>query len=190
MADAPLLPTTELQPVPGSARGRGRVRADLTSLFDPPTRRRAAVLRRALRRQARRLRERRRLIAIVLLSLTFSLLAAGMIARGETAGADARAYWAGVRIWLFPAPTVLHAKHFTIDDEVAVIGSSNMDMRSFSLNLEISVMVRSKAFVEDMRELEESYRSASRELTLDEWMNRPRGSAILDNIMRLTSAVQ
>jgi cardiolipin synthase A/B len=97
---------------------------------------------------------------------------------------------AGVRIWLFPAPTVLHAKHFTIDDEVAVIGSSNMDMRSFSLNLEISVMVRSKAFVEDMRELEESYRSASRELTLDEWMNRPRGAAILDNIMRLTSAVQ
>ncbi len=97
---------------------------------------------------------------------------------------------AGVRIWLFPAPTVLHAKHFTIDDEVAVIGSSNMDMRSFSLNLEISIMVRSKAFVEDMRELEESYRSASRELTLDEWMNRPRGSAILDNIMRLTSAVQ
>jgi cardiolipin synthase len=97
---------------------------------------------------------------------------------------------AGVRIWLFPAPTVLHAKHFTIDDEVAVIGSSNMDMRSFSLNLEISVMVRSKAFVEDMRELEESYRSASRELTLDEWMQRPRGSATLDNIMRLTSAVQ
>jgi cardiolipin synthase len=97
---------------------------------------------------------------------------------------------AGVRIWLFPAPTVLHAKHFTIDDEVAVIGSSNMDMRSFSLNLEISVMVRSKAFVEDLRELEESYRSASRELTLDEWMKRPRGSAILDNIMRLTSAVQ
>jgi cardiolipin synthase len=97
---------------------------------------------------------------------------------------------AGVRIWLFPAPTVLHAKHFTIDDEVAVIGSSNMDMRSFSLNLEISVMVRSKAFVEDLRELEESYRSASRELTLDEWMKRPKASATLDNIMRLTSAVQ
>ncbi|MCU1425888.1 MAG: cls, partial [Microbacteriaceae bacterium] len=48
---------------------------------------------------------------------------------------------AGVRIWLYKAPTVLHSKFFTIDDEVAVIGSSNMDMRSFSLNLEISVMV-------------------------------------------------
>ena len=28
------------------------------------------------------------------------MLAAGLIARGEPGGADARAYWAGVRIWL------------------------------------------------------------------------------------------
>ena len=28
------------------------------------------------------------------------IFAAGLIARGEAAGADARAYWAGVRIWL------------------------------------------------------------------------------------------
>ncbi|MGV8858963.1 cardiolipin synthase [Rhodoglobus sp.] len=97
---------------------------------------------------------------------------------------------AGVRIWLFPTPTVLHAKHFTIDDQVAVIGSSNMDMRSFSLNLEISVMVRGAEFIEDMRELEAQYRSVSRELTLDEWMKRPRRSKVLDNIARLTAAVQ
>jgi hypothetical protein len=53
-----------------------------------------------MRREASRLRDYRRVIAIVLLSLVFSLLAAGMIGRGEAAGADARAYWAGVRIWL------------------------------------------------------------------------------------------
>lgn len=29
---------------------------------------------------------------------------------------------AGVAIWLCRAPTVLHSKHFTIDDDVAVIG--------------------------------------------------------------------
>jgi hypothetical protein len=46
------------------------------------------------------LRDRRRLIAIALVSITFSLLAAGMLARGEAAGADARAYWAAVRLWL------------------------------------------------------------------------------------------
>ncbi|MGP1674726.1 MAG: glycosyltransferase family 87 protein [Candidatus Limnocylindrales bacterium] len=93
-------PPPELQPVPGTARGRGRIVADLGDLFDEPTRRRAGVYRRALRREVSRLRDHRRVIAIVLLSVTFSLLAAGMIGRGDAAGADARAYWAGVRIWL------------------------------------------------------------------------------------------
>ena len=37
---------------------------------------------------------------MTLLIITFGLLAAGVVARGEPAGADARAYWAGVRIWL------------------------------------------------------------------------------------------
>ena len=71
-----------------------------------------------------------------------------------------------------------------------MIGSSNMDMRSFSLNLEISVMVRGAEFIADMRELEAQYRSVSRELTLEEWMTRPRRSKVLDNIARLTAAVQ
>jgi cardiolipin synthase len=97
---------------------------------------------------------------------------------------------AGVRIWLYRAPTVLHSKFFTIDDEVAVIGSSNMDMRSFSLNLEISVMVHGRSFVDDLRLVEQQYRDTSRELTLDEWMSRPRASAVLDNVARLTAAVQ
>ena len=97
---------------------------------------------------------------------------------------------AGVRIWLYPKPTVLHAKHFTIDNQVAVIGSSNMDMRSFSLNLEISVMVRGESFVNALRALEQTYRTASRELHLEEWMQRPLGTKVLDNIARLTSAVQ
>ena len=37
---------------------------------------------------------------MTLLILTFGIIAAGIVARGEPAGADARAYWAGVRIWL------------------------------------------------------------------------------------------
>jgi cardiolipin synthase len=97
---------------------------------------------------------------------------------------------AGVRIWMYEKPTVLHAKHFTIDDDVAIIGSSNMDMRSFTLNLEISVMVRGKSFVQDLRKISQSYRERSRELTLDEWLSRPVRSVVLDNLARLTSTVQ
>ena len=89
-----------LRPVPGTARGRGRIVVDLSDVFPRHTRRRAGVFRRALRREASRLRDPKRVVAIVLLSLTFALLLAGLVARGEAAGADARAYWAGVRIWL------------------------------------------------------------------------------------------
>jgi hypothetical protein len=68
--------------------------------FDRPTLRRAGVFRRALRREVSRLRDRRRLLAMTLLILAFGFTTAGMIARGDLAGADARAYWAGVRFWL------------------------------------------------------------------------------------------
>ncbi|WJX98802.1 cardiolipin synthase [Curtobacterium sp. 458] len=97
---------------------------------------------------------------------------------------------AGVKIWLYRAPTILHAKHFTIDDEVAVIGSSNMDMRSFSLNLEVSVMVRGSRFVDALRRVQDAYKEHSFELTLDSWVDRPRRSKVLDNVARLTAALQ
>jgi cardiolipin synthase A/B len=97
---------------------------------------------------------------------------------------------AGVRIWLFRAPTLLHAKHFTIDDEVAVVGSSNMDMRSFSLDFEISIMLHGRDAVNRLREIEQSYRENSIEVTLDEWLGRPLRSKVLDNTARLTAAVQ
>jgi cardiolipin synthase len=97
---------------------------------------------------------------------------------------------AGVKIWLYEAPTVLHSKFFTIDDEVGVIGSSNMDMRSFSLNAEISVMVHGRQLLSDLAALQNEYRASSRALTLDEWMTRPLAGRILDNIARLTAAVQ
>jgi cardiolipin synthase len=97
---------------------------------------------------------------------------------------------AGVRIFLYKAPTVLHAKFFTIDHEVAVVGSSNMDMRSFSLDLEISVMVRGRTFIDDLHALQDEYRTVSRELTLEEWLSRSRVSATFDNVARLAAALQ
>jgi len=97
---------------------------------------------------------------------------------------------AGVRIYLYPAPWILHAKHFTIDREVAVIGSSNMDMRSFALNYEISLMVPDPEVVLGLREVQDRYRSISRELTLEEWLRRSRRARYVDNVMRLTAALQ
>ncbi|MBF4562851.1 cardiolipin synthase [Microbacterium sp. VKM Ac-2870] len=96
----------------------------------------------------------------------------------------------GVKIWMYERPFILHSKSMSIDDEVAVIGSSNMDMRSFGLNLEISLLVRGEDFVSQLRSVEDEYRALSRELTLDEWMQQPLRSTVLDNLARLTSALQ
>jgi cardiolipin synthase A/B len=97
---------------------------------------------------------------------------------------------AGVRIYLYPAPYVLHSKHFSIDDDVAVIGSSNMDMRSFLLNYEVSAMFHGSDIVSRVRKVEDEYRSICRELTLQEWNSRGGAARYLDNLMRLTAALQ
>ncbi|MET0734521.1 MAG: cardiolipin synthase [Microbacterium sp.] len=97
---------------------------------------------------------------------------------------------AGVKIWMYQRPFILHSKSMTIDDEVAIIGSSNMDMRSFGLNMEISMLVRGEEFIREMRLVEQQYRGLSRELTLEEWEQQPLRSTVLDNLARLTSALQ
>ena len=97
---------------------------------------------------------------------------------------------AGIRIYLYPKPLVLHAKHFTIDNEVAVLGSSNMDMRSFSLNLEVSMMMFDGHIVESMRRVEDTYRALSKELLLTDWIERPMWQRYADNVCRLTATLQ
>lgn len=96
----------------------------------------------------------------------------------------------GVRIFMYPGPYILHAKHMSIDEDVAVIGSSNMDIRSFNLNFEVMLLVRGRSFVAEMREVEAGYRAIGRELTLEEWEREPRSATFLDGIARLTSALQ
>ncbi len=101
---------------------------------------------------------------------------------------------AGVRIWEFPAPFVLHTKFVLIDDGLpgssAVVGSSNMDIRSFSLNYESSLFVASGTLLHMLSELGTCYLAVSRELTLERWDQRPWYRRYIDNVMKLTSALQ
>lgn len=96
---------------------------------------------------------------------------------------------AGVRIWLYPQPMVLHAKYMTVDDRAGVIGSSNMDFRSFSLNYEIMMLAFGGTLVSRLQENDAHYRAVSRVLTLAEWEQRSWSSRYLDNVCRLTAAL-
>lgn len=97
---------------------------------------------------------------------------------------------AGVRIFMYEPPYILHSKHFTIDDRVAVVGSSNMDQRSFNLNMEVSMVVHGESFVRELDEVNARYHAQSRELTLEEWRAQPLRRRLFDGLARLTSALQ
>ncbi|WP_380163889.1 cardiolipin synthase [Jannaschia sp. R86511] len=97
---------------------------------------------------------------------------------------------AGIRIYLYPAPYVLHAKHMGVDSDISVVGSSNLDIRSFTLDLECTLLVHGRSFRDQLREVEDGYRAVSRELTLAGWLARPRWQKVTDNLARLTSALQ
>jgi cardiolipin synthase len=65
-----------------------------------------------------------------------------------------------------------------------------MDMRSFGLNYEVSLMLLGPEVVAEMRKVEDSNRAIAKELVLEDWLARSRGSAYMDNVMRLTAALQ
>ncbi len=96
---------------------------------------------------------------------------------------------AGVKIHLFNPPVLLHAKTVSIDENIAVIGSSNMDMRSFYLDLEVSMLFYDKSIVSKLRVAERSYFDRSLELDLLTWEKRPFLSKVLENTTRMMSDV-
>lgn len=109
---------------------------------------------------------------------------------------------AGVIIYQFPKPTVLHSKFVLADPDISddpaapaleplgVVGSSNLDMRSFGLNYEVSMMIAKGNLIQDLNKLTAQYQAKSTRLTLDKWNQRSWGRRYVDNVMRLTSALQ
>jgi len=97
---------------------------------------------------------------------------------------------AGVKIYWYKAPILLHSKFIVVDNEVATIGSSNLDIRSFELDLEVTLISYDPKIAKKLTEIEATYLARSKQITLKEWMKRPRRTVLIDNIARLTSALQ
>jgi len=62
----------------------------------------------------------------------------------------------GVHVYFFP-DGLLHAKTLTIDNQVALFGSANYDIRSFHLNFEVNLLIYTPDAVEELRELQKRY---------------------------------
>lgn len=96
----------------------------------------------------------------------------------------------GADIYLYKKPALLHSKFAIIDDDACFVGSSNMDIRSFELNQELTLISYDEEFVASMQQVTDGYLKKSRKVSRAEWAKRPSRKQLLDNLARLTSSLQ
>jgi cardiolipin synthase len=92
----------------------------------------------------------------------------------------------GVHVHLFHGK-LLHAKHMSIDGVIALIGSSNMDIRSFLLNSEVTLAIYDAGVVAQLRQEQELTLEQSESLIIEKWGQRPLGEKVVQNLARLVS---
>jgi len=96
----------------------------------------------------------------------------------------------GVEIYLCKSPAFVHTKLMTIDGEASIIGSSNMDIRSFELDHEITLISYDGIFTCGLDAIVKEYIATATMVDKEKWLARPRYLQLLDNIARLTSSFQ
>jgi cardiolipin synthase len=74
---------------------------------------------------------------------------------------------AGVRIFHYQGG-LMHAKTVLLDDDLSIIGSANMDLRSFRLNFEINLFAQSRPLADELAALYERFERDSLEISWDD----------------------
>ena len=94
----------------------------------------------------------------------------------------------GVKIYLY-RPGFLHAKHMSVDDDVAIIGSTNIDIRSFALNAEINLLIYDPDVIAQLKLVQEGYFAKSELLSLEQWRKRPLIARTCHGVARLADTL-
>jgi len=91
---------------------------------------------------------------------------------------------AGVRIMAFHGG-LLHTKTITVDSDFCLFGSVNLDMRSFWLNFEMTLVIYDPAFTGRVRELQQGYLRQAREHDAATFRTRSFPQRLLENVALL-----
>jgi len=92
----------------------------------------------------------------------------------------------GVRIYRY-TKGILHAKVLILDQAIGVVGSTNFDIRSFSLNFEISAFIYSCHFAQRLEQDFQQDLADSEEILLEEYKLRSMSNRIKESSARLFS---
>jgi cardiolipin synthase len=92
-----------------------------------------------------------------------------------------RLFEAGVRIFEY-SPGMTHVKALIVDDLWAVIGTTNVDNRSFEHNDEVNLAIRDAAIARRLTADFDADRARSREITPGMWRRRPLWEKLLGTV--------
>ena len=94
----------------------------------------------------------------------------------------------GIKIYLYE-PGMMHAKTFLVDDEVASVGSTNFDFRSFEHNFEVNMFIYSREFNARMADVFINDLRHSQRVMTAKWAKRPYTRKACESIVRLLSPI-
>ena len=95
------------------------------------------------------------------------------------AGVDIREYVGGL----------LHSKTFTVDGAISLIGSANMDRRSFDLNFENNILIYDPALTRALRTRQQAYIDSAVRVSLEEVENWPLSRRLWNNSIAMLGPI-
>ena len=131
----------------------------------------------------------RTLIDAVKRGVKLRIIVPGEHIDSETVRSASRASWggllsAGAYIAEYQ-PTMFHTKVMTVDQVLVSVGSTNFDNRSFRLNDEATLNVMDSAFAAQQTQIFEEDMKLARQITFDQWRNRPLKEKLAERLASL-----
>jgi len=87
----------------------------------------------------------------------------------------------GVKLYQFN-DNLLHTKSVLIDDQLSLVGTVNLDMRSLWLNFEITTVIDDAQFAKSLSTLLGQYLSKSDKVNIEKWKKRPIWQRIVERL--------
>lgn len=93
---------------------------------------------------------------------------------------------AGVKIYLYQKGFV-HAKTLVADGCLAMVGTANLDYRSFDLNFEVNAVVYDEEIAKELTANFELDLQDAEKIEIEAWLNRPKHIQLVEKVVRLVS---
>ena len=132
---------------------------------------------------------RKKLVEALQRGVKIRIITPGEIIDTDTVRAASRGSWgpllkAGAKIYEYQ-PTMYHCKVMIVDKLLVSVGSTNFDNRSFRLNDEANLNIYDSTFAEQQSRIFEDDLRQAREVTYDEWAQRPLKEKLLERMALL-----